>query len=791
MRRFTSLRPWAFPQQCCTLMYHMLVCCTLMCTLATVAQAQVTPNYAIDQEPEKEGIEILQSEPYDLVRFTRDAGGGWAKVERFPFRSMPNDPRGSLQMKVRGLPGTIYEATWKSIQTIEFWEDILARETRERLAAGDYSGAYPFLAILYRDNPGSKEVEEMRRDYLLQNAQADFKGGDHKRTLAMLEELRRIAPGYKRETVLRAISRVTDLMMTEMLENGELETAQRMLARLESEYDAEDVESIAKWNARFLADAEAKRRDAIAARDAGRWREAGRLAAESLYLYPKIPGGEDLLREINRTYPLVRVGVLQSATELDPTRIDNWPARRAGRLIYRSLFEMQDAGPEGGEYEFLFGDFVQSPDRMELQLQLHPERIKGPLGQVDAFRLADRLINMSQRDTDTYTPAWAASLNRLSVPGPRELGVFLRHPHVLPQSLLRTKVDGSWAGLPPGSPTGDYYLDDKNAEAGVQRFLLKKIEEDPGMRPREVLEIQQDDAAAAVSALLRGELDVLDHLFPSDADRLRGRPNIRIGQYPLPTVHMLIPVSDHPYLADARFRRALAYGIAREEILKGEILGQREIPGCRVISGPFPAGTEPDDPLGYAYDENIKPYAYQPRLAFLHKTMAVEQFKADARKNEEEPPELTPIRLGYPNGDLARIACTAIAQQLQMLEIPVELVELPTGVTRPTDDSCDLVYTVVAVWEPVTDARRVLGPEGLAGSFDQNVGSGLRRLERAKNWRELRERLFALHDIAHTVLPVIPLWQLVDYYAYRTDLGGMGSDVVSLYQNIDRWRLNR
>jgi hypothetical protein len=221
------------------------------------------------------------------------------------------------------------------------------------------------------------------------------------------------------------------------------------------------------------------------------------------------------------------------------------------------------------------------------------------------------------------------------------------------------------------------------------------------------------------------------------------------------------------------------------------LLGRGEVAGCRVVSGPFPAGLSDDDPLGYAYDTNIRPYPYQPRLAFLHKTMAIEQFKLEARENDEEPPELTPIRLGYPSGDLARIACTAISQQLTMLGIPMELVELPTGTTRPEDDSCDLLYSVVALWEPVTDARRVLGPRGLAGSYDQNVGSGLRRLERAKNWREVRDRLFALHDISHTVLPVIPLWQLVDSYAYRTELGGLGTDVVSLYQDVDRWRLNR
>ncbi|XZE54956.1 ABC transporter substrate-binding protein [Planctomycetaceae bacterium SH139] len=759
----------------------------------SISWAQITPNYATETEPESEGIELLQTDPYDLVRFKSSAGGGWAKVELLPLpgRQFPARPTGSLAMTVRGLPGKTYEAKWADIESIEFWEERLQREYEKRKQGADFSGAYPFLAILYRDNPGAEAVEEMRREYLLLNAQDDFKGGDLKRTLAMLEELRRISPNYKTETVLAAIGRITDTLMQRMMDADQLEAAQKLLARLEQDYDDSQVSSIRRWNSKFLGMAESKREEALAARDAKRWRDARKLALDSLYLYPRIPGGEALVKEIDRAYPLVNVGVLQAATELDPTRIDNWPARRTGRLMYRSLFEMSDAGPEGGEYDFLFGDFNQTPDRMELQLELHPERLSGPLANVDSFLLGDRLTAMTQRDASSYIPAWAATLNRLSVPGPRNLGVYLRHPHVLPHSLLRVKVDGSWAGLPEGSPTGDYFPAPDNNEEGIRRFLLKDQASDQGMRPREVVEIQQDDASDAVTALLRGELDVLDHLFPADAQRLASRPEIRVGNYPLPTVHMLIPVSEHPYLADRTFRRAIAYGISREEILKTELLGNAEVPGCRVVSGPFPAGTSQDDPLAYAYDERIVPRTYQPRVASLLKTMSVEQLKLKAKKDKEELAELTPIRLGYPKGDLPRIACQAIAQQLNMVEIPVELVELPEGVARPSDDSCDLIYTVVALWEPVTDARRVLGPDGLAGSRDQLVGLGLRRLERAKNWREVRTRLFDLHFIAHNELPVIPLWQLVDSYAFRTELGGMGADVVSLYQNVDRWRLNR
>jgi hypothetical protein len=128
-----------------------------------------------------------------------------------------------------------------------------------------------------------------------------------------------------------------------------------------------------------------------------------------------------------------------------------------------------------------------------------------------------------------------------------------------------------------------------------------------------------------------------------------------------------------------------------------------------------------------------------------------------------------------------------------LLDLEVQLVEMAVGQTfpEPDEDIADIVYVAAAVWEPVLDARRILGPEGLAGSEDQLVGLGLRRLEEARNWREVRDRLLDLHAITHHELPVLPLWQMVDSYAYRRDLIGVGSDIVSLYQNAGKWRLGQ
>ena len=142
--------------------------------------------------------------------------------------------------------------------------------------------------------------------------------------------------------------------------------------------------------------------------------------------------------------------------------------------------------------------------------------------------------------------------------------------------------------------------------------------------------------------------------------------------------------------------------------------------------------------------------------------------------------------LVHPPSEAARLASQAIAAELAIIGVTIELRELP-----PSGDpgDYDLLYVEAALWEPAVDAARVLSAEGLARSPDPFVGLALRGLYQATNWQDVSGRLKALHNDAYNELPVIPLWQLVDHYAYRRDIRGIGDRPVSLYQNIEQWRV--
>lgn len=765
------------------------VCLLLGLVLAVSADAQIV-NYAETGSPPPAGLELLQEEPHDLIFFTPESGGGWLKARllNLPGRKLPATPSGSLRFEVMGVEAQEFTAKWKEIAKVDLWEIRIEREATERINSGDFVGAYPFLSILIRDYPNRRGLRELRSEFLWKDASRRAIARELGPALAMLEELHAYAPEYRRSTVVAAIGAITDKLMSQLLERKRPETAQRMLARLETDYAGERLSSIDKWNQEFLRMATEKRNEAIAAARKKDYRSARKLARESIYLKPDIEGGVELVRKIDEIYPLVNVGVLQSATLLEPTRLDNWGARRSGRLIYRTLFEMQGAGAEGGEYEFLFGSTEQSPDRKAFNMYLETERLEEPFSRVDGFFLADRLAERAQIESDIYFSPWAAAVEGIGLSGPRELNCLFRRPNILPSCLLQIRVDGSWFGGEVDSPTGDYKRD--LIEDEMVRYVLKGSPRTE-TQPREIVENRYLTATDAVAALVQGEVDVIDQLFPADAVRLETSKRVVVEKYPLPTVHMLVPCSDHLFLSERTFRRALVYGTNREDILSGELLEGNKVEGCRVISGPFPAGIELNDPLGYAYDKSIYPRKYEPRLAKLLMTMNMNQLVSAAEQKKEELPVMETIRLAHPADNLSRVACEAIKSQWNLLELPVELVELPVGSSFPEEGTADLVYVSAAVWEPIIDARRVLGPRGLAGSTDQLVGLGLRRLEESKNWREARDRLLDLHGITNHELPIIPLWQLVDSYAYRKELLGIGTDIVTLYQNASKWRLKQ
>ena len=146
------------------------------------------------------------------------------------------------------------------------------------------------------------------------------------------------------------------------------------------------------------------------------------------------------------------------------------------------------------------------------------------------------------------------------------------------------------------------------------------------------------------------------------------------------------------------------------------------------------------------------------------------------------------IVLAHPAEEVARIACRTIERQLRLIKIPIRLVELKPGAVALPKGEYDLVYAELQIAEPVVDVGRLFGPAGLVPLDSPYLRAALGRLAEATDWKSARESLLRIHKIVADELPILPLYQLPEHFAYRRTIKGIGAQPASLYQNISGWQ---
>ena len=763
-----------------------------------------TSTYVDDKTP------LLDRDPFDRIILNAESKNFRAEIQILESVSRPrikeSEKKGKLQFRFLYDDAILYEVDWEHLAKVELFENLLFEKAQELVkqasaldpktqfvaVEGKLDEAYRYYIRIRSEYPRYPGLEAAIDSFLFQDAGTLFRGDRFAESLSVMEQLNERNPTYNSGKLKDAMGTLVTRIVDAYVKKQDYRSARIVLDRLADKYGADQPATIKYWRDQLnkLADVKlAAAKQHLAAKE---YREAIASIRQALDISPNVPGGKDLELVLAETYPQIIVGVTQPALSYDSGRIDNWSARRTGRLVHRTLIEFLGAGSEGGEYEFPGGLIERSPDGRTMTFRMKQFTEDGSSPLASGYDLSRRLLELASPRSREYREGWGSLASGVNVEDVLKVHINLRRSHVLPQSLLRVPMIAS--ALEDGKEalegTGSFRVDVQGESE--TRFMLKTFT--PGSRLAELIERRFEDAQSAYNALKRGQIDVIDRLFPSDAARLKeqlGRDSdLVLQQYSLPTVQALVPKSDHPFLANRNFRRALVFGIDRDRILNEELLGGNEIPGCRIISGPFPAGVNELDPLGYAYDHTIEPRVWRPRLAKLLTIIAEKELATKAEILEEEAPKLTPLLIAHPASESARNACQAIISHLSIIGIEVKAKELAPGETTDPDNECDLLYTEIAVWEPVADARRLLGTKGVAATDSPFVAQALRRLDAAENWGEVRDQLVALHRAAHDEVSVIPLWQTVDFFVYNKRVRNIGENPVWLYQYVDQWRLS-
>lgn len=752
-------------------------------SLLAAAAMVVSASAALSQE-EDEGPLYMQS-PFDRVVLT---SGKHVDVQPLKLpsggRKVPDPMPQGGELPVRPLdadnPMAEYSVPWTAIKRIDLFEDMIMQEGQRLASEGDFDAAFPYFAYLVDNNPETRGLDQTINGYLLANASAAYKANEFDRALAILGSLYERSPQSR--DLAGAVDNVAGRIIQSYIDGRNYRSARTTLDVVASTFRGLDLTVVESWRSRFQQAAQKQLTEAERLTNSGDYLAARQAIEQAVGVWPELDGVAQLQSRIQSEHPVVTVGVLAKSPRTPVRRLDSHAASRGAALLAPTIAELRGYTAEGGEYRSSIGSLQLDPSGLELDIQLSDTSADGPLAtSLAASALARQVVEAGDGGGSSTGDLLADIVSQVSVEYPESVRLRLARPHVRPESLLVLPISDSLANL---SDRGLFDIDDYGDE--LVRFATK------AGRRGAVAEVHEKvfaDDEALVSALTRGSVDVMDRVPPWQVDRLRAVDDVVVDNYLLPTVHALVPTGRSPLTEQREFRRALCYGIDRDRFVQKVLLAGDDIPGFQTVSGPFPAGTSLSDPIRYGYNSQVKPRPYDPYMAIVLSTAAWSNLqKAQGVKEPGDAP-LPTLKLGHAPDAVARTACIEIAKNLNAIGIPIEVVELSVEEMLNADELVDLRYVELATWEPVVDARRLLGGEGAVEGVSDFMTFSLDRLDAATNWNEVRSRLHEIHELASTDLPIIPLWQTANYFAYRRQLQGVSQQPVTLFQDIGNWKL--
>jgi peptide/nickel transport system substrate-binding protein len=284
-------------------------------------------------------------------------------------------------------------------------------------------------------------------------------------------------------------------------------------------------------------------------------------------------------------------------------------------------------------------------------------------------------------------------------------------------------------------------------------------------------------------AFLRGDAAMINHVAPFQTAQLAALPDIKVGAYTRPAIHVLALDGRNPLLKNRALRRAISYAIDRKGLLEETILRGPSTDSDLPADGVFPRG-DSADAVG------VKPLEHNPVLALALASLARGELKAETLKLRLEYPPIAEVEAVIPRlveaFAQARIVVDPVAVAGSKLES-----ELRAG------REFDMAYRVLRCDEPVLDAGPMICPgydappstDALASAASPRILQLLLQLERAAEWPSARGMAVEIDRELRDELPVIPLWQTVDRYAWRTRLKGPAETVERLYDGIETWEI--
>lgn len=686
-----------------------------------------------------------------------------------------------------------FQVKRSSIKKIEYFEDLLLEESARLLLARDFNRAFECcLRVRTRSATWAGLDESVNRCLFVEGRRA-LVDGDDERGLRLLRELlgrKRDYPGLLEQIAQAYGKRIERALRMERYALG-----RRVLHELEEVVG--DLPAVKELRGLFVARAAERARQGESAGPAGRLDAL----VEALRIWPDLPGADERYNQAFQAEPTLDVGVTDVPSPPGPwlhSRADV----RVNRLLYRPILEADDEESRRGKRPGQLAAEIETSDlghRLIIRLRPGPTWSDGSRP-VSAIDVAHSLIERSDPHSPTYEARWADLLDRVQVRDESRIEVRLNHSPLKAGGWLLGPVGPAHAGIDGCVAisarerllvTDGTYM----ALRSTADSLELRLRDDAGPSPsssapdtpphvRRIREVRLSRGLAAVTALRRGEVALIDHVPPDQVESLAQTPDIQVGQYTMPVIHAIALDGRNPALRNRALRRGLSNAIDRKGLLEETILKHPITEVDAPADGPFPRGSYADAP-------GVKPLGFNIMLAKMLVAAARKEMGGAAIK----------LTFEYPAIPECRAASLKMAEAFRIAGVEIETVEVPESRLERelrAGRRFDLAYRVMRCQDPVLEAGPLLCPaydappetDPLTSAASTELLRLLLQLEQSGEWATARALAIQIDRETRHELGIIPLWQLADHYAWRSRLTGPGPTADDLYHGLEGWRIS-
>ncbi len=679
-----------------------------------------------------------------------------------------------------------YRIQRKNVKQIIHHEDQMLKRIDELLKSNQLRTAFEMLLILdrkHRDWPG---FDQRQKQLLFLEAKDKQKSKQYEIALGFIEDLHGRSPDFP--GLNKLAGEIIDTVITQSVKEGLFRKAHFYLSRLVKMFPKQQIAT--KWKDTFLKQSDTILAKANQEASQNQYQQAIHLVTQAAVVWPANPKLRDLIQRYHNRYPVINVGVMETALDSTPYFLDRNSTRRHRNLTQIPLFEVSgvDQTPQYQSRFFEQWDPTDLGRRADFILrqsyatwESHPILMAADISQFIRTKITPGNSEYDER-FDSY-------VDSVTTTGPFSFSVYFDRVPLRTEWLMAMPITASplWEKVsntsesspPPLKPevlVSSRFIVDQHNQNKVQ--YVRAMPEPSDLRTYNVAqinEIQYPNFEKSFQALLQGEVSVLPFLPAKLVSFFQEQEAFNVVQSAIPLTHVLQFNPESNPLKIVELRRALAYAIDRKKILTETLLHESKLLNGRLVTAPYYTGLQ-------AYNQQVPQREYNYPLSVA---LAV----ASQKKLGGKFPTLRMLCDPLPE---AQEAAQELIKAWSRIGITVTLIPNTASEAKKKNLQWDIVYRTASITEPAMELWPFLtvGQGAQIESlkiFPDWMRQKLIELDEATDWETATALLKKLQQQLYSMAHIIPLWEIDQFHVFRTNIKGYADRPLNFYDNVEQW----